>query len=76
SKRIRKPTLICGELSEDIRRLLGRKRKNALIVSPAHSVRRPGFLAELGWGRWQDGQVDDASTLAPIYAHSGDPIPA
>ena len=76
SKRIRKPTLICGELSEDIRRLLGRKRKNALIASPAQSVRRPGFLAELGWERWQDGQVDDASTLAPIYAHSGDPIPA
>ena len=76
SKRIRKPTLICGELSEEIRRLLGRKRVNALIVSPAHSIRRPGFLAELGWQRWQAGQVDDANTLAPTYLHTGEPIPA
>jgi tRNA threonylcarbamoyladenosine biosynthesis protein TsaB len=76
SKRIRKPTLICGELSEEIRRLLGRKRKNAVLVSPAHSFRRPGFLAELGWERWQSGELDDPATLAPTYLHVGDPIPA
>lgn len=67
SKRIRKPTLICGEISEDVRRLLSRKRKNALLVSPAQGFRRPGFLAELGWQRWQDGDVDDPATLVPIY---------
>jgi len=76
SKRIRKPTLICGELSEETRRLLGRKRKNAQLVSPAHSFRRPGFLAELGWERWQAGEVDDPATLTPTYLHIGDPIPA
>lgn len=76
SKRIRKPTLICGELSEETRKLLGRKRKNALLVSPAQSIRRPGFLAELGWARWQAGEVDDPATLAPTYLHVGDPIPA
>lgn len=76
SKRIRKPTLICGELSEENRRLLGRKRKNAVLVSPAQSNRRPGFLAELGWQRWQAGEVDDPATLAPTYLHAGEPIPA
>lgn len=76
SKRIRKPTLICGELSAPIRKLLGRKRKNALLVSPAQSFRRPGFLAELGWQRWQAGQVDDPNKLAPTYLHMGEPIPA
>lgn len=76
SKRIRKPTLICGELSEETRKLLGRKRKNALLVSPAQSIRRPGYLAELGWVRWQAGEVDDPATLAPTYLHVGDPIPA
>ena len=76
SKRIRKPTLICGELSEETRRLLGRKRKNAHLVSPAQSFRRPGFLAELGWARLQAGDVDDAATLTPSYLHMGEPIPA
>jgi tRNA threonylcarbamoyladenosine biosynthesis protein TsaB len=76
SKRIRKPTLICGELSEEVRKLLSRKRKNAVLVSPARSFRRPGFLAELGWERWQAGEVDDPATLTPTYLHVGEPIPA
>ena len=76
SKRIRKPTVICGELTAELRKLLGRKRKNALLVSPAKSIRRPGVLAEIGWSRWQVGETDDPATLAPSYLHSGDPIPA
>ncbi|MBW8011836.1 MAG: tRNA (adenosine(37)-N6)-threonylcarbamoyltransferase complex dimerization subunit type 1 TsaB [Chloroflexi bacterium] len=76
SKRIRKPTLICGEITADVRRLLGRKRKNALLVSPAQGFRRPGFLAELGWQRWQDGDVDDPATLVPLYLQAKEPLPA
>ncbi|MDH3942476.1 MAG: tRNA (adenosine(37)-N6)-threonylcarbamoyltransferase complex dimerization subunit type 1 TsaB [Anaerolineae bacterium] len=76
SKRIRQPTLICGELSEDVRRLLGRKRVNVTLASPAESFRRPGYLAELGWQRWQAGEVDDPYTLAPTYLHAGEAIPA
>jgi len=29
----------------------------------------------LAWHRWQENQVDDAATLAPIYLHvAGTPI--
>lgn len=76
SKRIRQPTLICGELSEEVRRLLGRKRVNVILASPAECVRRPGYLAELGWQRWQAGDVDDPYTLAPTYLQTGEAIPA
>jgi tRNA threonylcarbamoyladenosine biosynthesis protein TsaB len=69
SQRIHSPTLVCGELSEEERRLLGRKRKNVILASPAGSLRRPAFLAELGWRRWQAGAVDDPATLAPVYLH-------
>ncbi len=72
---IHKPTLIAGELSADERQKLARKRVNAILLSPAHSLRRPSFLAELAWRRWQAGQVDDPITLAPIYLHVAEPIP-
>ena len=67
--------MVCGELSEEERQILGRKRKLVILPSPAQSLRRAGFLAELAWRRWQAGQVDDPVTLAPIYLHIGDPIP-
>jgi tRNA threonylcarbamoyladenosine biosynthesis protein TsaB len=69
SEKIKQPTAICGELTGEERRLLGRKRKNVVLSSPAQSLRRPSFLAELGWQRWENGQVDDPNTLAPIYFH-------
>jgi tRNA threonylcarbamoyladenosine biosynthesis protein TsaB len=72
---IHKPTLVCGELTEEERRFLARKRKNVLLVSPAQSLRRPSFLAELAWERWRSGQVDDPMALAPIYLHVGETIP-
>ena len=76
SKKIRKPTLICGELSEEVRKKLGRKRKNVTLASPAESLRRPSFLAELAWARWQAGDVDDPADMAPYYLQTGENIPA
>jgi len=75
SKRIRQPTLVCGELSEDVRRLLARKHVNVILASPAAGFRRPSFLAELGWQRWQAGDIDDPYSLAPTYLHTGEAIP-
>jgi len=75
SSKIHKPIWICGELSEDERHLLARKRKNAILATPAQSLRRPSFLAELAWQRWQAGQVDDPATLTPTYLHYNEPIP-
>jgi tRNA threonylcarbamoyladenosine biosynthesis protein TsaB len=75
SQGIRKPTLICGELTAEERHLLARKRKNAILASPASSLRRPSYLAELAWQRWEAGQVDDPVTLSPVYLHLAEPIP-
>jgi tRNA threonylcarbamoyladenosine biosynthesis protein TsaB len=75
SRRIQQPTWVCGELSAEDRRLLARKRKNVILASPAQSLRRPSFLAELAWRRWQAGQVDDPARLSPRYLHYNEPIP-
>jgi tRNA threonylcarbamoyladenosine biosynthesis protein TsaB len=76
SEKIRKPTLVCGELNEDERHRLGRKFKNVSIASPAQCVRRPGLLAELAWARWQAGKIDSPAALAPIYLHVAGGPPA
>lgn len=72
---IREPTLICGELNDEVRQRLGRKYKNVVMASPAHSVRRPAILAEMAWQRWELGDVDNPATLSPTYLHHGEPIP-
>lgn len=70
---IKSPTHVCGELTGEERRVLGRKRKNVILASPAQSLRRPSFLAELGWRRWQKGKIDDPASLTPQYLQN-DPI--
>ena len=75
SQGIHKPTLVCGELTTEERHLLARKRRNVILATPAGSVRRPSFLAELAWRRWQAGQVDDPVTLSPVYLHVAEAIP-
>jgi tRNA threonylcarbamoyladenosine biosynthesis protein TsaB len=75
SERLTSPLLICGELNAAERRMIAEKDTAIRVVSPAQSLRRPACLAEIGWQRWQNGQVDDASALSPIYLHYNDPIP-
>ncbi len=75
SKKIRKPTLICGELDDYTRKVLGRKRKNVTLASPANSLRRPAYLAELGWERWQAGETTAPAELAPQYLQTGEKLP-
>jgi tRNA threonylcarbamoyladenosine biosynthesis protein TsaB len=80
AERIQSNTLVCGELDEEERHLLSRRRAhstraNIWLASPAQSLRRPSYLAELAWQRWQSGLVDDPTTLSPIYLHYNDPIP-
>ena len=71
---VTRPILVCGELTAEERQALAAKPEIHL-VSPAQSVRRPAVLAELAWARWQAGNVDDQTTLAPIYLHVAEPIP-
>jgi len=75
SESIRRPTIVVGELAAPERQILARKRKNVLLASPARAVRRPAYLAELAWHRWQHGKVDDVVTLSPIYLHVAEAIP-
>lgn len=61
-------SLFCGELDaatqESLRHRLGAL---ATIASPASSLRRPAYLAELAWQRLSRGDVDDPAKLSPIY---------
>lgn len=75
SDAIRKPTLVVGELNAHERQVLARKRKNVLLASPARSIRRPSYLAEIAWQRWQKGKIADVVTLSPIYLHVSEAIP-
>jgi len=75
SGKIHMPTFVCGELDADERQVLARKWKNVLLASPAESLRRPSYLAELGWRRWLNRQIEDPASLSPLYLHIGEAIP-
>jgi len=61
-------TCVCGELSaeerHDIKKRLGSR---VVLASPATSLRRAGYLAEIGWARLAAGRTDNPTTLTPIY---------
>ncbi|HLF27063.1 MAG TPA: tRNA (adenosine(37)-N6)-threonylcarbamoyltransferase complex dimerization subunit type 1 TsaB [Anaerolineae bacterium] len=62
------PTWLCGELSAAEREAIGaRLGARVILVEPARSLRRAGFLAELGWQRLRTGDADDLDALKPIY---------
>ncbi|MFZ5915817.1 MAG: tRNA (adenosine(37)-N6)-threonylcarbamoyltransferase complex dimerization subunit type 1 TsaB [Chloroflexota bacterium] len=62
-------TLFCGEIDANLAAVLKKQLEaRAVIVSPAASLRRAGYLAELAWRRFRRGEADDLDTLSPIYA--------
>jgi tRNA threonylcarbamoyladenosine biosynthesis protein TsaB len=75
-RKIRKPTIVCGELTAEERQLLRRRFKKVSLGSPSQCLRRPGILAEIAWVRWQAGQTDPPASLAPIYLHVAGGPPA
>ncbi len=62
-----RPTLFAGEISRDAARLIRTRGRNYVIAPPSTSVRRAGFLAELGWRRLRKDGGDDAGGTTPIY---------
>jgi tRNA threonylcarbamoyladenosine biosynthesis protein TsaB len=68
-------SLVCGELSKEDREFLAAEQPGIRLATPAQSLRRPSYLAEMAWKRWKAGQVDDPTSLAPIYLHYNEPIP-
>lgn len=75
SETVTQSTIICGDFTAIEQQVL---KKNTFIqlASPASGVRRPAILAELAIQRWQAGDVDEVTTLAPQYLHLAEPIPA
>ena len=63
-------TLFCGEIDSPLRAsLTARLGEQAAIASPASSLRRAGYLAELGWKRLRASGGDDLASLEPLYLH-------
>ena len=64
---ISEKTLLCGDVAEpDAGRLSGLAAP-VEVASPASSLRRAGFLAEIGWRRYHSGQVQDAAQVGAFY---------
>jgi len=64
---INEPTIVCGEINEEDRKILSRRWRNAIISNPADNVRRPAYLAEIAWQRYLNGNANDVIQLEPIY---------
>jgi tRNA threonylcarbamoyladenosine biosynthesis protein TsaB len=69
--KVLRPTVFVGELlsadREALTQWLGQGR--AHFLPPALSMRRAGYVAELGWKRFVNGEADDPASLSPIYLH-------
>jgi len=66
--RVPPDTLFCGELNPDmIRKIIEIRGEQATIVAGAASLRRAGYLAELGWRRLSVGDYDDIRSLQALY---------
>jgi len=61
------PTYFCGEIDAAGFEALRRIRRLASVPSPAFTLRRAAFLAELAWRRLRQNSPDDPATLAPLY---------
>ncbi|MEP7356346.1 MAG: tRNA (adenosine(37)-N6)-threonylcarbamoyltransferase complex dimerization subunit type 1 TsaB, partial [Anaerolineales bacterium] len=60
------PIYIAGEMDAAGSELLRGLRGKVRLASPAQSLRRAGYLAEIGWERLKNAP-DDPSRLAPVY---------
>jgi tRNA threonylcarbamoyladenosine biosynthesis protein TsaB len=66
-------TLFCGDIDGEVRTELRQQLgERARFPTSARAMRRPGFLAELAWRRFQTGEYDLIATLEPIYL--GQPV--
>ena len=66
------PTRIVGELDKVGRAALVAGSKQLSVLDGAISLRRAGYLAELGWQRLRQGQTDESASLAPLYLFNPD----
>ena len=70
AEQVHEPTWFCGEITPSLAGFLhDQLGENVRLASPPSTLRRPAYLAELGWQRLARGEADDVATLAPIYLH-------
>jgi tRNA threonylcarbamoyladenosine biosynthesis protein TsaB len=68
------PVVVCGEMAPELRAVLEAAVGASLLwAPPSLATPRAAVVAELGWLRWQAGDVDDALTLAPLYLRPSEP---
>lgn len=74
---VKAPATFAGEISPAAAKLIRAAGQRLRLMSAANSVRRAGFLAEIGWLRLRRGWTDDPGDLAPIYLRdpAGAPTP-
>ncbi len=66
-ERIAEETLVCGDVGELLAGGSHWESKPVRIAGPASSLRRAGFLAEIGWRRYQRGETEDARQVEAFY---------
>lgn len=59
--------LFCGEVDESLAQLLRASDPSCAIAGGVRSLRRAGFLAELAWHRFADGERAQAGFVEPLY---------
>lgn len=62
-------TLFAGEIDDTGHTLLDATDHPVRIAPGAFSLRRAGFLAEIGWARVDADEVDEPASVTPIYLH-------
>jgi tRNA threonylcarbamoyladenosine biosynthesis protein TsaB len=61
-------TIVVGDMPADLAAKLA-DESLAVLPSPALRLRRPSYLAEIGYRRWQADDTDPLEALEPIYVH-------
>lgn len=64
---IHTPAYLCGEIDAAGHAALRPLADRVRLAAPAQTLRRAGYLAEIGWERLRQHQWDDAAALAPLY---------
>ncbi len=64
---IAEKTLLCGDVGDLAVEGPGGADDLIRVAGPASSLRRAGFLAEIGWRRYRRGEVEDARQVDALY---------
>lgn len=59
--------LVVGELDAEALQALRTLGDHVELPPASRHLRRAGYLADVAWQRWQNGAIDDAFTLSPLY---------